>query len=155
LDILSKRTPSANFNVPRLIATDRHIGLGQVGKRSQPFIDLVQNLFILGLGLVKFVPQPGNFRKFGRGVFTAPLALPHQFRKCVATGLKFFSTNLNGLTPGFECPKRIHVEGDTACSEPLGNSIEVLTQQLNIDHGEFRTIRKDGRKTFRLNVVRA
>jgi len=73
--------------------------------------------------LIEFATQTGDFGEFCSGVFTATFALADQLGERVATGLKFFSPNLHGLTPGFERTKRVHIQRDTAGGEPLGDGI--------------------------------
>src|SRR5690606_35543827 len=122
----------------------RHAVVGQVGNRHQP-----GRQFLLHFAQVLFerLQLAGNglgLRQHGRRVLTTRLQLAYLLGKRIAARLQLLGLDLHGLAAGFQGMIAVDIEGQAAAGERPHDAIQVLAQQIGVEHGEMTKILERG-----------
>jgi len=129
--------PTTYFDIARFVAADRHGFIGQVRNRQQQAIKLFLDLLESGFGGFELVAQIGDFSHDRRDILTLGLGLTDALGGGIAGGLQFLHLDLQSLALVFQRGKSGGIQGEVAAGQACGDSVKVVTEQLDVDHGSF------------------
>ncbi len=131
----ARRADLAHFDVAGFVGADRHGFMRQVGNGAHEFGHLrLHFVQARGRGL-QFVADAADFGHHGGGVLALALEDADLLGQGVALALQFLGAGLDLLALGFQGIEGGDVEDELARGQAGGGAVDVLAEELNVDHG--------------------
>ncbi len=130
----ARRPPAMNFDVVGLRLANRDAFLRHVRNDRDESVELLEQFTEPHFVGFELALHRSDFGHHGGSVFTLALEHADLLRQAVTARLQILRARLQRLSLSLQPLESRRIERIAARSQPLGNGIDVVTQQLNIEH---------------------